>query len=916
LLARLIFIQFLFQRKDSKGNPALSATVLNDLYQKGILSKRYATLPEILLHKGNTYALFEWLNERFNGDLFPDDWRQERSRVKTSHLQMLSKFVSGDLVLREGQRCLWPFYSFDAIPLEFVSSIYEEFVRSDDDRGVGEHYTPPHIVDFLLDRILPCGGTEYDVRILDPACGSAVFLVKAFQRLVNRWRNANPGKEPAASFLRSLLENNLHGVDTNPRAIRVASFSLYLAMCDEIDPRHYWRQVRFPRLRDVTLRQADFFREDVAGICCDTDAASFDLVVGNAPWGDASLSDPGRKWADQRKWPTADEQIGPLFLPKAAELVAPDGIISMIQPASSLLFNRSNTAIDARKRLFSQFKVEEVVNFSTLRFHLFPAAVGPPCIITMRTTAPDAEPIAYWSPKQSYSVGSEYRVIVDAHDLNWISPREAALDPVVWSALTWGGRRDLELVRRLQRHDTLANPPKNSQWKTARGFQRGVRLPSFVARMETPRAWCNVRHVFDIARVSRILRECLDQHPRASRVGVVCYRKHQSSVNDLPSTYNKRISDIIFIEEATSEVTVTGLEDLDLFVILAPVREYPDRLGIPCLENERLWNQCTGIVHASDFPPNSDAVFEHERDMSSFRLPAILVKETWTVDRFRFKCVVVAPDSNSDALLFKQSFYSIRGPGADAIASLALTLQSSLAVHFFYLTSGRLASYRPTLRQSDLTQIPLPAATSVTVEELASMTEAQVDDRAFELFGLAEAERVLVDDFFQITLPDFKGDASTPGRQPFTNARTETPLHDYCNWFMRVLKSGFGPDKAIRATIYASQDLGEFPYCLVAFHLDWPERPELVEVVDMKATDLRQMLGELDRLMVAQEQGSGGIFHRRIGRSYTSGFRDVTRPTVFLVKPNERRYWSRSLAMRDADEVAADILQWNLVTGR
>jgi hypothetical protein len=33
-------------------------------------------------------------------------------------------------------------------------------------------------------------------------------------------------------------------------------------------------------------------------------------------------------------------------------------------------------------------------------------------------------------------------------------------------------------------------------------------------------------------------------------------------------------------------------------------------------------------------------------------------------------------------------------------------------------------------------------------------------------------------------------------------------------------------------------------------------------------------------------------------------------PTVFLIKPNQVRYWTRSVALRDADEVAFDIMQW------
>src|ERR1700730_9440093 len=49
------------------------------------------------------------------------------------------------------------------------------------------------------------------------------------------------------------------GVDKDPHAVRVACFSLYLAMCDEIEPRHYWTQIKFPTMRDKRLVCSDFF---------------------------------------------------------------------------------------------------------------------------------------------------------------------------------------------------------------------------------------------------------------------------------------------------------------------------------------------------------------------------------------------------------------------------------------------------------------------------------------------------------------------------------------------------------------------------------------------------------------------------------------------------------------------------------
>ena len=48
LLARLIFIQFLFQRKDSSGKSALNENFLRNLHKEKTLSRIYLDLPEIL----------------------------------------------------------------------------------------------------------------------------------------------------------------------------------------------------------------------------------------------------------------------------------------------------------------------------------------------------------------------------------------------------------------------------------------------------------------------------------------------------------------------------------------------------------------------------------------------------------------------------------------------------------------------------------------------------------------------------------------------------------------------------------------------------------------------------------------------------------------------------------------------------
>lgn len=261
LLARLIFVQFLFHRKDRNGKPFIDDKLLKQRFG-GTLNNSYATLADILQNHDDTYRLFRWLNNKFNGDLFPGkgrsqsdrnrEWKEEQEHVEPRHLQLLADFVSGKLEITKKQRTLWPLYSFDTIPLEFISSVYEQFVSEDAHKNKA-YYTRAHLVDYMLDNVLPWDSSEWNLRILDPCCGSGIFLVKAFQRLIHRWRNAHGGDAPSVPDLKPLLINNLFGIDVDPEAIRVASFSLYLAMCDAIDPRHYWKQSVLPPLRGRSL---------------------------------------------------------------------------------------------------------------------------------------------------------------------------------------------------------------------------------------------------------------------------------------------------------------------------------------------------------------------------------------------------------------------------------------------------------------------------------------------------------------------------------------------------------------------------------------------------------------------------------------------------------------------------------------
>lgn len=821
LLARVIFVQFLFDRKDQDGNPALTAAKLHRLHKDGILEERHSSFGSVLANYEDTYRLFDWLNTKFNGDLFPGKgdsaearaigWTTERNVVSPAHLALLADFIRGDLDMQSRQACLWPQYAFDVIPLEFISSIYETFVteRASQD---GIFYTPPHMVDFVLDRVLPWHGTAWDLKILDPSCGSGIFLVKAFQRLVHRWKAANPDQPVRAEALRRLLERNIFGVDIDPHAVRVACFSLYLAMCDEIEPRHYWTQVSFPSMRDVRLIRSDFFDETHKGFNSTSDADSYDLIIGNAPWGDGVITDGARDWAtdEHRKWPVTNNDIGGLFMVKAALLVKRVGRIALIQSANSLLFNIGPTAIKFRKKLLLSHRVEAIYNLSALRFSVFKrkthttkTSAAPVCVIVMTKAAPALDDvIEYFSPRHLKPFVDEFTVVIEPNDQRALTVAEAVDNQLIWTQLMWGSGRDITLLKRLRAYPSLAT-------RSGVLSQQGIKF--------------------------------------GDRTKIV------------PALSDWRIfSDTAFPEGASPYLEVA---------------EFP-KLG--------------------DTPIHSRA----STSVAAFAAPQLIVKQSWTKPSGRFNARLTR-SARAEGLLCNESYYSIHCNSAAVLEAACLVFNSKIAVYILLLTSGRFL-YRPKPSKGELLGLPVPCAEHLPTYTLDE--PATIDRLSFDLFQLSEPERILVEDMIDYTLADFIEKGQSAGRQSTlsTGADPEAHLRSYCEIFARVLKAGFGEQKSISATIFHVE--GEhIPYRLVAFELGGPP----ANSVDVKRIDSEKLLTEFRRLNT-RSHSAGGIFNQRVVRIY-----DVEHglPTVFIVKPDQKRFWTRSTALQDGDEVALDLFQ-------
>ncbi|MGH6679327.1 MAG: N-6 DNA methylase, partial [Bradyrhizobium sp.] len=231
-------------------------------------------------------VLFRTLRADFNGDLFvaPCSFEPEAEtpEIVPKHLTILSRFRAGHEEMSHGQHRFWG-YDFRFIPIELVSAVYDRFLgeRKAERRAKGAYYTPMFLADTVVSQVwaLLSDRVKASGRFLDPACGSGVFLVRCFQRLCEHWRGNSGRSIPWKTLLRLL--GQMHGWDINGGAVRVAVFSLYVALLEEVSPRDIRALIShdkiLPELWGKTLACRDFFTAEPTDLI-------FDVIIGNPPW--------------------------------------------------------------------------------------------------------------------------------------------------------------------------------------------------------------------------------------------------------------------------------------------------------------------------------------------------------------------------------------------------------------------------------------------------------------------------------------------------------------------------------------------------------------------------------------------------------------------------------------------------------
>jgi hypothetical protein len=479
LLVLGILVKYLEERVDIDENGNETRVFTSDFFNQEKFG--YSSDFTETIRKGNQFTLnlFEYLSNHFNGKIFylSDDYKEQ---IKDKDLSPLADFLSG--VLDNKQFVFWRLYSFNYLPIELISSIYEMFLEADNSKGVA--YTPSYLVSFMIDECMPIDQPKENFKVLDPACGSGIFLVSAYKRIIDWWRVSNyektgewifPGKENL-NELKRLLKDSVYGIDIATEAVDLAVFSLSLTLCDILSPKVIWENLRFDNLSDNVVG-SDFF-----DWYSKNNSRKFDLVIGNPPFVEYGLKVPEINSLITRLdlvEQIPNNQSALLFTILGMNLVNKEkGLLSFILPSGPLLYNNSRKPVNFRKWLFSEYNIPQIIDFTYLSNTLFKNKGNEKNVAVsaffLENKVPDKEPIYHITVKKLKTAKERQYFEIDNYDFHKVSKSDAINNKFVWKSNLLGGGRLIELIRKISSfpilEDYLLEKQKTKNWSFGEGF--------------------------------------------------------------------------------------------------------------------------------------------------------------------------------------------------------------------------------------------------------------------------------------------------------------------------------------------------------------------------------------------------------------------------------------------------------------
>lgn len=192
----------------------------------------------------------------------------------------------------------------------------------------GQFRTPRHIINMMVDLVNPKVGD----KILDPACGTAGFLVNTYQHILQA--NKKDGVSTLTPYKKKLLdEESIYGYDIDETMTRIALMNLMM------------HGIKKPNIKRQNTLSGNYTEENM-----------YDIVLANPPF-KGSLNEA--EINERFRIKTKKTEI--LFLELMYFALTPSGKCSVIVP-EGVLFGNSNAHKKVRELLLTKCRLDAVIS--------------------------------------------------------------------------------------------------------------------------------------------------------------------------------------------------------------------------------------------------------------------------------------------------------------------------------------------------------------------------------------------------------------------------------------------------------------------------------------------------------------------------------------------------------------------------
>lgn len=413
----------------------------------------------------------------FNGDMFRIS-ESEFDTIGQDALNVLIRLLRSDEI-STGQQSLFNIYDFSILPIEFISNMYEKFIGKENQETEGAYYTPTFLVDYIVSETIGKKlkeSNDYNCKVLDPACGSGIFLVESLRKIIEKYIAINEitdtNTDDFRQTLKSIAQENIFGIDKDPSAIQVAIFSVYLTLLDYQKPADIG-SFKFPNLLGTNFICSDTFDLDNKDLKALEDRKlHFDYIIGNPPWKGSGGDEVARKYIKERKKEERDKkyciqvnnnELAEYFVFRASDFCQKETEVALVIHSMSLYnLNSKDGYSPFRQYLLEEFHIKKIFELAAVRKEVFEKsndkAVAPACVLFYKyakgeNTNNNVITHIALKPSRFFSM---FKVLsVCSNDIQEVQQDRLKNYDWLWKVLVYGSYLDFNLIKRLKEKPSI-----------------------------------------------------------------------------------------------------------------------------------------------------------------------------------------------------------------------------------------------------------------------------------------------------------------------------------------------------------------------------------------------------------------------------------------------------------------------------